>query len=93
MQVSCSVPKPLATSTLIHRLQVLGIQPIITDILIRAVYEGDDRSLGEAIVEMFAHEADHEITVFYSKEEQGKATRRALRKWEKAEKTAKLHGH
>lgn len=93
MQVSCSVPVDLATSTLVDRLIALGVQPIITHEVIRAVYEGPDRCLGEGIVEMFCHEADHEITVYYSKEEQNKSARRAMRKFAKAEKNAKLHGH
>lgn len=93
MQVSCSVPKELASTTLVERLEALSVQPIVTNMVIRAVYEGDDRSLGEAIVELFTYEQDHEITVFYSKEEQNKSAKRAMRKLAKAEKNARLHGH
>lgn len=93
MQVSCSVPVDLATPTLVSRLEALGVQPIITNQVIRAVYEGHDRFIGEVIVDIFSHEKEHEITVFYSKEEQNKSARRAMRKLAKAEKNARLHGH
>lgn len=93
MRVSCSCPKKLATDTLVDRLRALGLQPIITTEVIRAVYEGDNRGLGEAIVEIYAHEADHDITVFYDKDEQRRSERRALRKAERAAWNAKLHGH
>lgn len=93
MQVSCSCPVNLASDTLVHKLEVLGVKPIITSEVIRAVYEGPDRKLGEAIVEIYAHEADHDINVFYSKAEQKKSERRALRKAERAAWNAKLHGH
>lgn len=63
MRVSCSCPAKLATSTLVDRLKVLGVQPIVTSQVIRAVYEGNDKNIGEAIVNIYAHEADHEITV------------------------------
>lgn len=93
VRVSCGVPKALATDDLVDRLKALGIEPIITSEVIRAVYQGPDRYLGEAIVEIYIHEADHDITVFYDKAEQNKSTRRAERKLKKAERNAKLHGH
>lgn len=93
MRVSCGCPANMATDTLVERLQTLGLHPIVTSQVIRAVYEGPDRKLGEAIVEIFAHEADHDITVFYDKAEQKKSERRAARKAERAERNAKLHGH
>lgn len=93
VRVSCGVPRALATDTLVDKLKALGIKPIITSEVIRAVYQGPDRQLGETIVEIFAHEADHDITVFYDKAEQSKSTRRAERKLMKAERNAKHHGH
>lgn len=93
MRVSCGCPLDTASSTLIERLQILGVDPIVTNTTIRALYEGPDKSLGEAIVEMYSHEADHDITVFYDKAEQAKSARRAERKAERAARNAKLHGH
>ena len=89
MRVSCSVPVNLASSTLVDHIKILGVHPIITSEVIRAVYEGDDVSVGEALIDMFSHEADHEIVVDYSKKEQRKHERKTLR----AYNNAKLHGH
>lgn len=93
MRVSCACPTDMATDTLVERLRVLGIQPIITPQVIRAVYEGSDKSIGEAIVEMYAHEADHDINVQYNKEEQRREERKIARKYERAKRNAELHGH
>ena len=93
MQVSCSVPRELASENLIQQIEDLGIQPIITSLVVRAVYEGEDRYIGESIVDIFSNEEKHEITVHYSKKESQKSERRAARKKERAEKNARLHGH
>lgn len=93
MRVSCACPRKMATDTLVERLESLGIKPIVTNQVIRAVYEGTDKSLGEAIVEIYAHEADHEINVQYDKAEQQRETRKAMRKAEKAAWNARLHGY
>lgn len=93
MRVSCACPTEMATDTLVGRLQTLGLQPIITPQVIRAVYEGSDKRIGEAIVEIYSHEADHDINVQYDKEEQRKIDRKITRKYERARRNAKLHGH
>lgn len=93
MRVSCACPVELATSTLEDNLRALGLQPIVTTEVIRAVYEGPDRSLGEAIVELYAHEADHTITVSYTDAEAKRDLRKQARKEERALRNAKLHGH
>lgn len=93
MRVSAACPAELATSTLVDRLRVLGLQPIITSQVIRAVYEGTDKGIGEAIVDIYSHEADHSITVSYDKEEMAKMERKIERKYQRAVKNAKLHGH
>lgn len=93
MRVSCACPADLASSTLVERIKTLGLQPIVTSLVVRTVYEGKDKALGEAIVEIYSHEADHDITVFYDKEEQQKSARKAARKAERAARNAKLHGH
>lgn len=92
MQVSCSAPLSTCTPTLTTEIKKLGITPIVTNILVRAVYEGDDRSIGEAIVNLFSFEYDHEITVFYSPEEQSKSAKRAMRKLAKQERRRRQTG-
>lgn len=81
----------MATDTLVERLRVLGLQPIITSQVIRAVYEGDDKSIGEAIVDIYSHECDHEINVQYTQEEMRKVERKLQRKYERAKRDAELH--
>lgn len=93
MRVSCSCPKETATNTLVENLRKMGVQPIITPQVVRAVYEGPSHNIGEAIVEMFAGERDHDINVQYTDEEQRREDRKAARKLERAQKNAKLHGH
>lgn len=93
MRVSCACPVDLASDTLIAKLETLGLKPIVTSQVIRAVYEGSDRRLGEAIVEIYAHEADHEINVQYDKDEQRREQRRFERRMERAQRNDKLHGH
>lgn len=93
MRVSCGCPKATASPTLIGRLQARGIKPIVTNVIIRAVYEGPDKSIGEFIVETFSQEKDHDVTVFYDEQEQAKSARKATRKAERARRNAKLHGH
>lgn len=93
MRVSCACPVELASSTLEEKIRTLGITPIVTTQVIRAVYDGPDKSIGEAIVNMYAHEADHEINVQYTTEEQRKIDRKLARKYERAKRNAELHGH
>lgn len=95
MRVSCGCPiaKARNPEVLERWIRQVGLTPIITNTTIRCVYEGDNKALGEAIVEMFQVELDHDITVFYDKAEQEKSARRASRKAERAAKNAKLHGH
>lgn len=93
MRVSCSCLRKTASRTLEGWIKQVGLEPIVTNRIIRVVYEGDNKALGEAIVQMFSHEADHEVTVVYSKEEQEQSARKAARKAERAERNAKLHGH
>lgn len=93
MRVSCGCAKDTATRTLVGWIQQVGLEPIITSTTIRCVYEGTNEALGNAIVDMFSHEANHDITVQYTKEEQAKSARRAERKAARAIMNTKLHGH
>lgn len=95
MRVSCGCPidKARNLEALERWIRQVGLTPIVTNVIIQCVYEGNNRELGEAIVKMFEVEADHDITVFYDKDEQTKSVRRAARKQERAKRNAKLHGH
>lgn len=93
MRVSCACPRELASDGLIEEIELLGITPIITTQVVRAVYEGPDKGTGEAIVELFSREAGHEVNVQYNQEEQRRAERKLERKYKRAKANARLHGH
>lgn len=63
MVISCSVPRHLATSTLPDKLRQMGITPHVDTESISVFYNGPDLELGGALVELFAHEANHRIQV------------------------------
>lgn len=71
----------------------LGLVPIVTSKIIRAVYEGPDEAKGKALVKIFEKEVDHDIVEFHDSNEDHKAERKAARKAERADRNAKLHGH
>lgn len=79
MRVTCSVSRANASPGLPNKIDALGVPPIITNFVIRAVYDGPDRKLGEAIVDLFAQEKDHDIYVSYSRSEMLADEKRALR--------------
>lgn len=79
MRVSCSVPADLATSTLQAHIEVLGLTPIVTSQVIRVVYEGNDVSIGEALIDMFSHECDHEITADYRNTQEKREAKKAAK--------------
>lgn len=59
MRLSCEASAKDCTKTLVEDIRALGIEPIITTEVIRAVYEGDDEELGNAIIERFRAEAHY----------------------------------
>lgn len=77
MRVSCSVPVDMATSTLTQHIQALGLQPIVTSEVIRAVYEGDNVGLGEALIDMSSHEGDHYIVADYRNTQEKREAKKA----------------
>lgn len=89
MRVSCACPVDLASDVLVDSLKLIGVNPIITPCVIRAVYDGPNRELGEAIVEIYQHEADHEIEVQYTKSEQQRQERKAQRKADRANRNGR----
>lgn len=93
IRVSCGCAVETATQDLVSKLTELGVPPFVSSTTIRTVYEGENHRLGEAIVNLYSYEVDHEITVCYDKEEERKSARRAQRKALAAAKNAKLHGH
>lgn len=62
VRISCSVPTDKASDGLLRRIRQLGIAPIVTPQVIRAVYQGPSRVVGETLMEIFELERDHEIT-------------------------------
>lgn len=69
MRVSCACPVQTASCYLFDGLRKLGIQPIITSQVVRAVYEGPEVQRGEAIVHLFEREIGNDIAAFYGKGE------------------------
>lgn len=83
MRVSCSTPVDQASKDLAVKLAELGLKPIVTSQVVRVVYEGPSRVVGDTIVEIFQREADHEITVDYTAQEKKqieKESRKSRRK-------------
>lgn len=70
MRVSCACPVQTASCYLFDGLRKLGVRPIITSQVVRAVYEGAEVQKGEAIVRLFEREIGHDIAAFYDKGEQ-----------------------
>lgn len=91
MRVSCACPVQTASCYLFDGLRKLGVQPIITSQVVRAVYEGSEVQKGEAIVRLFEREIGNDINAQYSKEELSRQERRAVRKQERAEQNTRLH--
>lgn len=67
MKVSCAVPIEVASEGFAERLAELGIKPIITPKIIRAVYDGPSSNLANKIVSLFEAEPDHDIVVIKPK--------------------------
>lgn len=69
MRVSCGCLAKTASEGLADKIRAIGVEPIITSQIIRAVYDGKDKSIGEAIVRLFADEIDHDVYVHYAPDE------------------------
>lgn len=69
MRVSCSCLVKGASENLLPEVRKMGIEPIVTNQVIRAVYEGKDKKIGEGIVKLFVEEKEHDIYVHYDPEE------------------------
>ena len=69
MRISCACPAEFASTTLVEDLKTLGLHPIITPQVIRVVYEGSNRTLGDMILDLFSREIDHDITMHLDKDE------------------------
>lgn len=61
MRISCSAPVNKCRPSLADDISKLGIEPIVTAAVVRAVYEGPDEELGQAIIDLFVQEEEHEI--------------------------------
>lgn len=69
MKVSCSTPTESASDGLVRRITQLGLTPIVTNQVIRTVYEGPSKVVGEMVVEIYQYEKEHEITVDYAEKQ------------------------
>lgn len=73
MRVSCEAPRETCSESLVEDITILlGKEPIVTPTVVRAVYEGNDVSLGEAIIERFQKEVDYGVVADYEKKELSK---------------------
>lgn len=61
MQLTCAVPVDKASDDFIAKLGELGITPIVTSVVIRAVYDGDDEKLADKIIALYEKEPYHDI--------------------------------
>lgn len=61
VRVSCGVEIAKASEGLIDKIKAIGIKPIVTPIVVRAVYEGPDKALGQKIVELYQKENTTDI--------------------------------
>lgn len=80
MRVSCSAPLSSCSKSLIEDIRALGKEPIVTGCVVRAVYEGPDVALGEAIVERFEKEPGNSCVADYEPKEQKKLEQRKKRR-------------
>lgn len=68
MRISCSSNKTTMSENLISSIKELGLNPIITPILVRVVYDGPNIDLGNKIVALFDMEKEKEIIVDYDRD-------------------------
>lgn len=61
VRVTCAVSIDKATTKLADKIRELGVNPIITCAVVRAVYEGPDEALARKIVELFKQEDTSDI--------------------------------
>lgn len=67
VRVSCGVAIGKASPELVNKIEDLGLQPIVTCVIIRAVYEGPDEALGRKIVGLFKREDTNDIYYDFGK--------------------------
>lgn len=63
MRISCGANVQTCRPTLERDIRILGLQPIVTCSVVRAVYEGDDQHIVDCLIEMFSSQPDHDITM------------------------------
>lgn len=83
MRVSCAVDVDKASATLLQDLIGIGVQPIVTTCVIRAVYEGPEVRIGQRIVNRYELEHHPQITVDYAEGEEKQAKKFNWRELEK----------
>lgn len=76
MKLSCAVPTHKASEGFAGKIAQLGIKPIITSMVIRAVYEGNNHKLCDKLVALFEQEEDHDIVLLGDNVKGSKHTKR-----------------
>lgn len=61
MRCTCAAPRGSCSPELVPKLRELGIEPIVTAHVVRAVYDGPSKRLGKQIVALFEQEPCHDI--------------------------------
>lgn len=63
MRCTCATPRETCSPDLIENLTAIGVPPIVTPHVIRAVYDGPNRNTAQAIIDLFEKESCHDIVV------------------------------
>lgn len=61
MRISCGADVHTCRDTLERDIRILGLQPIVTSQVVRAVYEGDDEHVVNCLIQLFSSQPDHDI--------------------------------
>lgn len=61
MRCTCAAPSKTCSPELVANLKALGVTPIVTSQVVRAVYDGPSGKTCKAIIALFEQEADHDI--------------------------------
>lgn len=69
MRVDCEAPRNQRSERLIEDIKLLGVNPIVTDTVVRAVHEGSV-GVGVALIDRFKREPQYGFVADYEKNEQ-----------------------
>lgn len=63
MRVSCATNPATMHESLPHNLDILGVGYYASATLLRAVYEGPDEKIGNAVISLFEAQPEHEVCI------------------------------